>query len=128
MLSGHSDFKSLTLRYKWALCHGPCFCPIVTRASVLLERSARVAGPALVAANIDGFDLRGIVRELTKGTITRRLSIRASHTSMRGDAVRVSRSVGSARLVLALSSLADLKGPVHPLLRQLPILFTQVGE
>jgi hypothetical protein len=22
MLSGHSDFKSLTLRYKWALCHG----------------------------------------------------------------------------------------------------------
>ena len=34
----------------------------------------------MVAANIDGFDLRGIVRDLTKGTITRRLSIRASHT------------------------------------------------
>jgi hypothetical protein len=25
MLSGHSDFKSLTLRYKWALCHGRAF-------------------------------------------------------------------------------------------------------
>ena len=31
-------------------------------------------------------------------------------------------------MVFALFSLADLKGPVHPLLRQLPILFTQAGE
>jgi hypothetical protein len=25
MLSGHSDFKSLTLRYRWALCRGRAF-------------------------------------------------------------------------------------------------------
>jgi hypothetical protein len=65
--------------------------PEAAAQAASVEEFARVAGPALVAANIDGFDLRGIVRDLTKGTITRRLSIRASHTSTRGDAVRGSR-------------------------------------
>src|SRR5271169_5571267 len=84
MLSGHSDFKSLTLRYKWALCHGRAFVRSLPARAFHKRGRRGLPDRRSWPPTSDGFDLRGIVRDLTKGTITRRLSIRASHTSTRG--------------------------------------------
>ena len=92
MLSGHSDFKIVNTPLQVGFVPRPCF------VRSLPARAFRKRG--------------------RRGSPDRQS---ARHTPPRaGDAVMVSRSVGAARLVLALSSLADLKGPVHPLLRRIP--------